>query len=87
MEYISHVRLRRTRSNCIEYDLTSNAPAAAASVSTFHANRTATFWGPHTGAGGARQVIGPAWTLWRADDNAMLIAFRRKYPGATVSYA
>jgi len=87
MEYVSHIALRRTHPNVIEYDLTCTAPGAPDQTHTHHANRAATFHGPHTGGGGARQMGGSAATLWRADDTAMLVAFRRKFPRASVSYA
>ena len=87
MDYVSHIALRRVHHSIIEYDLTYSSPVALEHTSTLHANREATFYGPHTGNGGARQVSGGAITLWRKDDTAMLMAFKRKYPFASVSYA
>ena len=89
MDTVTHISLRRTRDNVIEYDLTITSPMAAVEqqTHTYHANRTATFFGPHTGGGDARQIEGGARTLWRDDDNQMLMAFRRKYPFASVAFA
>ena len=87
MEYVSHIALRRTHLSFIEYDLTYSSPDAPDQTRTLHANPVATFHGPHTGRGGERQMYGGARTLWRKDDTAMLVAFRRKFPGASVSYA
>ena len=87
MDYVSHIALRRVHHSIIEYDLTYSSPVDLEHTSTLHANRVATFHGPHTGRGDGRQVSGSAKTLWREDDTAMLMAFRRKYPFASVSYA
>ena len=87
MDYVSHIALRRTHHNVIEYDLTCSAPDVPDQTRTLHANREATFHGPHTGRGDGRQMSGGAKTLWREDDTAMLMAFRRKYPFASVSYS
>ena len=89
MSYVSHVTLRRVRHNVIEYDVTTITPGGAEeqSTRTYHANRTATFFGQHTGGGDARQLTGGPRTLWREDDTTLLMAFRRRYPGAAVSYA
>ena len=87
MEYVSHIALRRTHPNVIEYDLTYSSPDAPDQTRTLHANPVATFHGPHTGRGGERQMYGGATTLWREDDTAMLVAFQRKYRRASVSFA
>ena len=79
MDYIpeSTVAIRRVRENVIEYDVTTHNPISGDSTYTRHSNREATFFGPHTGSP-ARQVDGAAYTLWRADDQAMLYAFKQR---------
>ena len=76
------IAVRRTLPNVIEYDITRHDPLGGDELRTYHANREATFFGPHTG-NPARQVGGPAKTLWRADDTEMLMGFRRVYGGHT----
>lgn len=72
------ISIRRTAANVIEYTLTFHNPISGDHESTFHANREATFHGPHTGNPG-RQIHGGASTLWRADDTELLLGFQRKY--------
>lgn len=74
------ITIRRTLPNVIEYNLTFHDPLSGDQTRTYHANREATFFGPHTGAP-ARQIEGGARTLWRGDDAAMLLAFQREYNG------
>lgn len=89
MDSASHVSLRRIQSNVIVYDVTTNALGGAEpeTTRTYHCNRTATFFGPHTGNGGERQMGGGAGTLWREDDTQLLMAFRRAFPFASVSFS
>ena len=70
----------RTRSAVVEYSVTTHDPLYGDSTRTYHANRAATFMGPHTG-GPASQLHGGARTLWRESDADMEHAFRREYPG------
>ena len=70
----------RTRPNIVEYSVTTHDPLYGDSTRTYHANRVATFMGPHTG-GPANQLHGGPWTLWRENDADMEHAFRREYPG------
>lgn len=72
------ITVRRTAFNVIEYTVTHHDPISGDQSRVWHANREATFWGPHTGAPG-RQVMGEANTFWREDDVDMLHAFRRGY--------
>ena len=74
------IKVHRTMPNVIEYSVTTHDPLYGNSTRTYHANRAATFFGPHTGAPG-RQLTGGARTLWRADDNDLAVAFHRQYPG------
>lgn len=76
------ITITRAMPNVIEY---SFAEGDDEPTHTYHANRYATFHGPHTGRGGARQVLGPANTLWRERDDDLVKAFERRYPGATIS--
>ena len=70
----------RTRSAVVEYSVTTHDPLYGDSTRTYHANRVATFMGPHTG-GPANQLHGGARTLWRESDADMERAFHRAYPG------
>lgn len=72
--------VRRVLPNVIEYHVTAHDPLSGERTSFYHANREATFTGPHTGNPG-RQVMGGAYTLWRSDDVEMLMAFKRRYVG------
>jgi hypothetical protein len=80
MTYIpeSTISIRRVLATVIEYDVTTHDPIGGDQTRTLHANREATFHGPHTG-NPARQVTGGASTLWRADDQAMLFAFAQRF--------
>jgi hypothetical protein len=69
------ITVRRVGPELIEYEVIEGR--------TYHANREATFTGPHTDDP-ASQVHGPAYTLWRANDADMLAAFREKYPDADI---
>ncbi|MEY5098684.1 MAG: hypothetical protein RJA36_1403 [Pseudomonadota bacterium] len=68
------VDIRRPRRNVVEYDVTYDN----GEVRTYHANRVATFFGPHDGKP-AMQTGGGATTLWRDDDVEMLRAFQRAF--------
>ena len=72
------ITAKRTRPHIVEYSVTTHDPLYGDSTLTYHANRAATFFGPHTGAPG-RQHIGGARTLWREDDDEMAAAFRLAY--------
>lgn len=73
------ITAKRTRPNVVEYSVTTHDPLYGDSTRTYHANRVATFMGPHTG-GTTNQLHGGPRTLWREDDADMERAFRRKYP-------
>jgi hypothetical protein len=82
------VIVRRCRPNVVEYSVI--APSTSGSdypnrVDTYHANRSATFFGPHTGNGNARQIGSMAKTLWRPNDATLRSAFRRAFPNAEIS--
>ena len=80
------IKVRKIASNIIEYDVSAREPwDKEAEVRTYHANRTATFHGPHTGNGGARQLSGSADTAWRDTDAGIIAALKRQYRGATVT--
>ena len=72
------IAIERIAHNIIEYTLSD-----ANGQWSFHANREATFHGPHGGS--ARQVHGVASTLWRERDDDMIKAFERRYPHAEIS--
>jgi len=73
------ITAKRTHSNVVEYNVTTHDPLYGDSTRTYHANRVATFMGPHTG-GTANQLHGGARTLWREDDADMARAVWREYP-------
>ena len=76
------IAIARPLPNVIEYAVTQHDPISGDETRIYHANREATFFGPHTGSP-ARQVGGRAASLWRADDVTMLEAFRQVYGGHT----
>jgi hypothetical protein len=93
---VTNITIRRILWNVIEYTMNSETirgydmggnPIVTNDETVMHANREATFFGPHTGSGNAHQVHGGASTLWREDDNQMLMAFHERYPLAEVSIA
>ena len=82
--YVKQVHVRRVVPNMIEYTLVIDTISnPEMERRTFHANRIATFFGPHTGLPG-RQVYGSAKTLWRETDKDLQQAFKRAYPMATI---
>lgn len=72
------ITVTRTHPNVIEYMVSCDGEER-----TYHANREATFFGPHTGQPG-RQVWGPASTVWRESDAELKKVLRRKYRGAVI---
>lgn len=70
------IRIRRVRDHVIEYQVTAHDPLSGDTTHTYHANRQATFHGPYTGEY-SNQVMGAASTLWREDDQQMLLSFQR----------
>lgn len=75
---IALIVVRRPRSNVVEWSVYRVAPDGSERIETLHANRSATFFGRHTGGPGM-QIGGGAWTPWRRDDAHMLAAFQRAY--------
>jgi hypothetical protein len=65
--------IRRVEPGAIEYEVIQGV--------TYHADRRATFSGPH-GAKAAAPI--ESTTLWRAEDSDMVAAFRERYPDAEI---
>lgn len=81
------ITVRKINDHTIEYDVSTQEPwDPEPETRTYHANRSATFHGPHTGNGAARQLNGPADTVWRDTDAAMIEALKREYRGAKVTF-
>lgn len=80
------IMVKRTYRSVIQYDVITQEGNSEPEVHTFHANGTATFYGPHTGKGDGLQVNGPANTAWREKDEDVLAALKRKYRGASVKF-
>jgi hypothetical protein len=83
------VTIRRTADGWIEYTVArpgldvDDEPCMVDSV--WHANRSATFYGPDQGGSSLRkQVTGKVRTIWRAEDAEMVEAARRAFPGADI---
>lgn len=81
---VTNVVVRRAHANVIDYTVTFSDELGSEDRA-YHANRYATFHGEHTGKGNARQVMGPARTLWRETDKELRAAVKRAYPNATVT--